>query len=85
MRKKFTIGKGEILEKRLEKLNHIIEECKREREEERKKREEEKSRKKTYEEKKKSKKNLRIEKKRRLGEKWGVIRWLTVPRGGYSG
>ena len=77
MRKKFTIEKGEILERRLDKLNKIIKECEKEREEEKKKREEEKKIERTHDEKKKREKNLRIEKKKRHEEKWGMIRWLT--------
>ena len=52
MRKKFTIQKVEIMERRLEKLNSIIEECKREREDWKKKLEEEKIKKRTIEEEK---------------------------------
>ena len=49
MRKKFTIQKVELMERRLEKLNSIIEECKREREDWKKKLEEEKIKKRTRE------------------------------------
>ena len=63
IRKKFTIEKGEILEKRFEKMNSIIKECEKEREEEKRKREEEKKIERTFEEKKRREKNLRIEKK----------------------
>ena len=56
MRKKFTIEKGEILEKRFEKMNSIIKECEKEREEEKRKREEEKNIERTFEEKKKERK-----------------------------
>ena len=50
MRKKFTIQKVELMERRLEKLNSIIEECKREREDGKYKLEEEKIEKRTIEE-----------------------------------
>ena len=49
MRKKFTIQKVELMERRLDKLNSIIEECKREREDWKKKLEEEKIKKRTRE------------------------------------
>ena len=65
------------MERRLEKLNSIIEECKREREDWKKKLEEEKIKKRTIEEEKQREKKLRVEKKKRLEEKWRIIRWLT--------
>ena len=69
MREKDTIQKVELMERRLEKLNSIIEECKREREDGKKKLEEEKIKKRTIEEEKQREKKLRVEKKKRLEEK----------------
>ena len=61
----------------MEKLNSIIDECKREGEEGEKKLEEEKIKKRRIEEEKQREKKMRFKKKKRLEEKWGIIRWLT--------
>ena len=73
IRKKFTIEKEEILEKRIKKLDEILKRCAEEKENERKYKEEEKS----IVRKEAEKKKKRLEIKKLQEEKWGMVRWLS--------
>ena len=77
MRKGYTIGGEEKLEKRLEKLKEILEKSKMEREKEKKREEEMRKAVHSKLDKEKEERRRRLELKRRQEEKWGMIRWLT--------